>query len=98
MSKLFMVEFDLPEMLTPEFVSLIPAQRNLVNQWLADGEIKGYSLSMDRSRLWVIFVGQSEFEIMEKISEMPLTDYLEPEIRELAFHNTEELVLQFSLN
>lgn len=98
MKKLFMVEFDLPELLTPEFVALIPAQRDLVNQWLAKGEIKGYSLSMDRSKLWVVFVSESEFVVLEKISEMPLSDYLEPEIRELAFHNTEELVLQFSLN
>jgi muconolactone delta-isomerase len=98
MKKLFMIEFDLPEILAEEFVARIPAQRAMVNKLLASGQIKSYSLALDRSRLWVLMLGESEFEVMETISRFPLIDYMEPFISELAFHNSEEQVMQFSLN
>jgi muconolactone delta-isomerase len=98
MKKLFMIEFDLPEILAEEFVARIPAQRAIVNTLLASGQIKSYSLALDRSRLWVLMLGESEFEVMETISRFPLIDYMEPFISELAFHNSEEQVMQFSLN
>ena len=98
MKKLFMVEFDLPEILEEDFVNKIPAQRIMVDKLMSSGVVKAYSLATDRSRLWVIMAVESEFEIMEAIARFPLIDHMEPFISELAFHNTEEQVMQFSLN
>ncbi len=98
MRKAFMVEFELPETMTEEFLALIPQQRYVINNMLVEGSIKSYSLSMDRSRLWAIVAAKSEFEVMEIISRMPLSDYMTPNVSELMFHNASEVLMQFSLN
>ncbi len=98
MKKTFMVEFELPETFTEEFMALIPRQRYVVNTMLAEGRLKSYSLSMDRSKLWVVLLAQSEFEVLEAIALMPLSDYMSPNISELMFHNSAEAVMHFSLN
>ena len=98
MVKLFMAEFQLPTVLTEAFVRLIPKQREFVTFMLAEGKIKSYSLAMDRSRLWVVFAAETEFEVMEIIDQFPLADYMTPQLSELAFHNAQDLVLQFSMN
>ena len=98
MKKTFMIEFDLPNTLTEEFLALIPKQRYMVNTLLANGTIKSYSLSLDRSRLWVVVSAESEFETLEIIDQMPLADYLTPHVSELMFHNGAEVLMQFSLN
>lgn len=98
MKKVFMVEFDLPETFTEEFLALIPRQRYVINTMLAQGEIKSYSLAADRSRLWAVMLADSEFEVMESIAQMPLSSYMTPRISELMFHNAADSVMQFSLN
>ena len=93
-----MIEFTLPRALTEEFLALIPKQRYAVNQMMAEGTLRAYSLAMDRSRLWAIISAESEFEALEAISQLPLTDFMIPEISELMFHNTTSQLMQFSLN
>ncbi len=98
MMKAFMIEFDLPEEPNEEFFSLIPRQRYVINNLMADGKIKSYSLAIDRSRLWVVAEAESEFELMEIISDMPLSPYMTPTVSELMFHNSYETMVSFSLN
>lgn len=98
MKKQFMVEFELPEVFDEKFMALIPKQRDVVNKLLADRKMKSYSLALDRSVLWAVFVAKSEFDVLEMISEFPLVDYMTPYISELMFNNTESQVLKFSLN
>jgi hypothetical protein len=98
MKRTWMVEFELPETLSPEFVSLIPQQRLAVDDLLAEGTIRSYALAIDRSTLWVVVEAETEFEVMEVISQMPLSDHMEPYISELFFHNTPDVVHAFSLN
>ncbi|MCB0618132.1 MAG: hypothetical protein KDC43_13985 [Saprospiraceae bacterium] len=93
-----MVEFDLPEEMNEEFLRLVPEQRQFINYLLAEGKVQSYSLALDRSRLWIVMVGKTELDIIEVIDRMPLQAYLDPSISELAFHNKQEHVLQFSLN
>ena len=99
MKRSFMVEFELPEILTDEFMSLIPDQRYLINKMMAEGTLKSYSLALDRSRAWAILDAGSEFDVMELLAQMPLIDFMVPYVSELMFHNSPEDVLnQFSLN
>ncbi|MEM8523257.1 MAG: muconolactone Delta-isomerase family protein [Bacteroidota bacterium] len=98
MYKQYMVEFDLPDPFPADFMARIPEQRNVINYLLAEGKIKSYSLSMDRSKLWSVFVAESEFEVLEMIAQWPVAEWLTPEIEELMFHNSSDMVLQFSLN
>lgn len=98
MKKPYMVEFDLPENFNEEFMALIPRQRYVVNTMLAEGRLKSYSLSMDRSKLWAVVLADSEFDALEAIALMPLSDYMTPNISELMFHNAGDSVMHFSLN
>ena len=98
MKHTYMIEFELPEIMTEEFMALIPQQRYVINQMLAEGTIKSYSLSMDRSRLWVVMSAASEFEAMEIVAAFPLRDFMTPHLSELMFHNTADMLMQFSLN
>lgn len=98
MKKTYMIEFELPQTFTEEFLALIPQQRYMINNLLADGTMKAYSLAMDRSKLWAVLAADSEFEAMEIVAQMPLADYMTPHLSELMFYNGSEMVLQFSLN
>ena len=98
MKHTYMIEFELPEVMTEEFMALIPQQRYVINQMLAEGTIKSYSLAMDRSRLWVIMAATSEFEAMEIVATFPLSDFMTPHLSELMFHNSADMLMQFSLN
>jgi len=98
MRKAFMIEFDLPQVFTEEFMALIPKQRYVLNELMSRGEVQSYSLALDRSKLWMVAVGENEFEVMELIDQLPLSIYMTPDISELMFHNTASLSLEFSLN
>lgn len=84
----FMVEFQLPQPLTQEFIQLIPQNRLKTNKFLQEGIFRSYTLSADRTKLWIIVVGESEFEVMETLSELPLSEFMHPTVSPLAFHNT----------
>jgi muconolactone delta-isomerase len=98
MKRSYMVEFELPEQLTEDFLTLIPEQRLMVDNLMTEGKVRSYSLAMDRSVLWMILDANSEFEAMEIIAQLPLSDYMQPFISELMFHTTSEAALHFSLN
>lgn len=93
-----MVELDLPDHFSEEFMSLIPNHRMVVQSMLAKGMLKSYALSMDRSRIWAIFVAESEFDVLEMIARMPLGPYLTPTVSELMFFNSPDMVMHFSMN
>lgn len=98
MKKSFMVEFELPESLSEDFLALIPEQRLAVDNLMAEGKIRSYSLALDRSVLWVIMESESEFDAMEIISQLPLSDFMHPYISELMFHHSAMAINRFSLN
>jgi muconolactone delta-isomerase len=95
----YMAELDLPDPLPDEFVSLIPSQRARVNELMNLGRIAGYTLAMDRSKLWTVIVADSETEALELVSTFPLFKFMAVSIRELAFHQSPSLMIpHFSLN
>jgi muconolactone delta-isomerase len=44
-----------------------------------------YALSLETSKLWAVFAVESEAELMELISELPLSKYMKVRISELTF-------------
>ena len=95
----YMVVCTLPQPLHDEFVSRIPQQRQIVNRLLQEGKILNYSLSMESSQLWVICAANSEAELMELISTLPLTDFMDIRISELSFfHSANAYAPAFSVN
>ena len=65
-----MITFELPDPMPMEFIRLIPEQRNMINYLLAEGIVKSYALSADRSTLWMIMIAKSEFDILEYIAQI----------------------------
>ncbi|TAF76809.1 MAG: hypothetical protein EAZ53_03350 [Bacteroidetes bacterium] len=95
----YMVSINLPESIDNNFVSLIPDQRVYVDTLIAKGTILSYSLSVDRTKLWIIFSCQNEKEVAKYLNRFPIAEYLEYEIIELLFHNSPEMVFPaISLN
>lgn len=84
----YMINIELPDELTNEFIMLIPKQRTHINELMDKGTILQYSLSNDRSHLWVIILAKSERKAMDILSTFPLINFMLPEIHELAFHNS----------
>lgn len=84
----YMVSIKLPDELTEEFVALIPKQRACIDKLMDNGKVLQYSLSLNRTQLWVILVADSEKKAMDIISSFPLIHFMKPTIIELAFHNS----------
>lgn len=83
----YMVDFTLPSDLPEEFVSNIPRQRAAVNRLLGEGKILNYALSLEQSKLWVVFSANSETELLEMVQRLPLTRFMKVRISELTFYN-----------
>ncbi len=98
MQHFFMVEFELPSIMAPEFLQRIPEQKIIIDEMMAKGKIRSYSLSENRSKLWIVFIAENEFEVMELINQMPLSDFMIPSINLLMFHNSTESIMAISLN
>lgn len=98
MQKLYHIEFILPDPMPAAFIQLIPEQRAMVKKMMEQRVLRSYALALDRSRMWCVLSASSEFELLEEISRLPLSQYLTPRISELMFHNSAEMVLSFSMN
>jgi hypothetical protein len=95
----FMVAFELPKKLDREFVSLIPAQRTVINKLMKEGVVTSYALSLENSKLWVVMIAETELEVVQLISGFPIMNKVEFNISKLAFHNNaNRLVPNFSEN
>lgn len=95
----YMVDIQLPGTVTDEFASLIPFQRARVNMLMFEGKISSYSLSMDRSRLWVVVNAASADDAYSIIASFPIFHFVQFKMHELMFHNGVRLLdPQFSLN
>ena len=84
----YLVDFDLPNEFTPEFVALIPKQRKQIDELMAGGVVMAYALSNDRSKVWATINADSEEDLLQILHSMPLIQFMEPTVYELAFFNS----------
>lgn len=83
----YMVECRINEV-DESFISRIPYQRFMVNSLMAKGSIISYTLSSDRSRLWMVIKADDEISARKVLNDLPLTSYMEVELFELLFNNS----------
>lgn len=98
MKQFYMVEFDLPELFVEKFTHQLTEQRQKIDDFMRQGLVKNYSLALNRSKLWMTVSAYSEFEVMDIISDLPLSEFMVPSIAPLMFHNSNQQVPSFSLN
>ncbi|MES2593510.1 MAG: muconolactone Delta-isomerase family protein [Bacteroidota bacterium] len=84
----YMVSIQLPDELTEDFISLIPKQREMIDELMNEGKILQYALAIDRSKLWITLSADSKKDVLVIISAFPLIDYMKPNVFELAFYNS----------
>jgi muconolactone delta-isomerase len=95
----FMIDITLPDEMDEAFIAKIPEQRVMVNRLMVKGIVLSYSLSINRSKLWITMDASSKQEIMRRLNMFPLIDYFTYEIHLLAFHNAPVMkVPPFSVN
>ena len=95
----YMAEIDLPLPFSNEFVSLIPAQRELIDKLMKEKIITSYAVSLEKGKLWATIFAASEKNVCEILSTFPVINFVKFKISKLAFHNTIGHALpQFSLN
>ncbi|NJO02479.1 MAG: hypothetical protein HC880_13015 [Bacteroidia bacterium] len=78
-----MVDIDLPEILSDEFLALIPKQVEQVNQLITQKKIVSYVLNTEKSKLWTIVEGDSEADVIEVLATFPLIQWMDFKIHEL---------------
>ncbi|MCF8245480.1 MAG: hypothetical protein K9J37_13395 [Saprospiraceae bacterium] len=83
----FMVDFTLPKVLSEEFLRQIPHQRAKVNKLFRDGKLVNYALSLDNSKIWATINANSELDVLQFISQLPLTRFMKYQINLLTFYS-----------
>lgn len=83
-----MINITLPEYLDEDFIALIPEQRSHIDSLLSKGVVTTYSLSLDRTKLWVTLNAKNSKNVEEILRSFPIADYISYEITELLFHNS----------
>jgi muconolactone delta-isomerase len=83
----YMVDFTMPAVLTERFTSRIPEQRALVNRYFTDGNLVSYSVSLEKSKVWAVFIAETEEEVAALVKAMPLTRFMSHSISILTFYN-----------
>jgi hypothetical protein len=84
----YIADIDLITPFSEEFVELVPFQRDRIEELMDEGVVVAYSLSLDRSKLWITFISESEEDVYNLIGTFPLVAYMEPTVYELALHNS----------
>ena len=83
-----MVDFTLPQILSEDFLKLIPQQRSKVNKLFREGKLANYALSLDHSKMWAVMNADNEKEVKDLLFELPLTRFMQFEVRMLTFFNS----------
>ena len=94
----FMVSITLPLYFDEEFVTLVPKQRMMVDNLMAENIVRAYTLSLERTKLWMIIEAISEEAVIKTLKTFPLIDWMNYEIAPLAFHMQNFPVPAMSLN
>jgi hypothetical protein len=95
----FMLDIDLPGQFGNDFIQLIPLQRVIIDRMMKEGTIITYSLSSDRSKLWVVMRGDDMTDIRKRVKTFPIYKFIRYRIHNLLFHESNAIqVPQLWLN
>ncbi len=95
----YFLDIDLPHYFDQDFMAKIPEQRAFINKMMNQGAISSYSLSMDRTKLWVTIKANTKSEAKKLFASFPLYEYMNGAIIPLMFHQGVNVALpQPSLN
>lgn len=94
----FMVDFSLPQELSRSFLELVPYQEAIISDYLSQGKLINYAISLEKSKIWAVFSASSEVEVLEMLIDFPLTKFMQVEISLLQQYNYKSNAPSFSMN
>ncbi|HFA48908.1 MAG TPA: hypothetical protein ENJ95_07825 [Bacteroidetes bacterium] len=83
----YMVDFKLPQLLSEDFLKLIPQQRSKIDKLFREGKLINYALSLDHSKMWAVVSANNETEVKDLLFELPLTRFMDFNINMLTLYN-----------
>lgn len=81
-----MVELTLPEILSKEYILLIPEQKKLINKLILKGIVSSYTVAYDRSKIWIVLKVKSIAVCKKVLNMMPIYKFTQCSIFEIAIH------------
>ena len=94
-----MVTMTLPADWPRALAEVIPAQREIVNRLLAEGVVQSYSVSADRTTVWMVMVVEDAVAAVDVVlSGFPIVEFAEYTWEPLLFTNDSSSVMHYSLN
>ncbi len=93
----FQIHSKIPE-LTEEMIRKIPEHRATVDRFIQTGRIVAYGVSADRTELWITVYAADEIAALDLIGNLPLAEFLHPDISPLMFHLTPDMIKTPSWN
>jgi hypothetical protein len=94
----FMIDIELPKTMSEDLIELIPLQRRFVDRMMKKGIITSYSLSFDRTKLWVVVSADNLIDVKRLVGSFPIFCHIKFKINILLFHEVNNQVPQFWLN
>ena len=95
----FMVNGTVSKPMSEQLHELLPFQEAVVEQYLTEGKLINYALSVEEGKSWAVFNANSEVEVMEMLIDFPLTEFMKVEISLLTVYQAlQQPVPDFSLN
>lgn len=95
----FMIEINLPEFMSDDFIGLIPKQKLFIDSLMKKGMINSYSVSIDYTKLWVNMIVADKNYAKKIVQTFPIANFIDYKIIELTFYNTSAVFIpSMSLN
>ena len=94
-----MVLITLPDPWPVELMAAIPAQRKHTQTLLAEGVVQSYSVSADRTQVWMVVVlDDADVSVHRLVADFPIEPFVTYTYEPLMFTNDSSSVMHYSLN
>ncbi len=81
-----MVEMTFGDLDKQVLSKLMRKQRAQLSKLLQQGIVANYSIAFDETKIWIVFnSAYNTFEIMEMVTEFPLSNYADTFVQDLCF-------------
>ncbi len=82
----YKIELTLPEVLSREYIMLIPEQKSVINRLILKGVVSSYTVAYDRSKIWMVIRGESISTVKKVLEMLPIFKFVSCSIYEIAVH------------
>lgn len=94
----YMVEFEIQHYYKTQIEEILEDQKQAIANYIYEGMVFSFSIANDFSHIWMIFLADSESEMINFIENMPITKYCDYNYKELYIHHTVQFIPENSMN